>query len=837
MTQETSLRTWLISQIKAALPVKVKPPPFMVWYDPDREWIDLLRLAAEPAGVELWAPAPGEPDPHELALRDRFAHEPRRRRIVWLPRARANVTFFKVFELAADRVWNRSLAEALTDYGVPVARRHEAELRPILALQARTWFEHPSSVWQELTPRTAKDALFDDSRILDVLTSKEDLFQALRAETVFPVFASRVMDDLGLPDPNKGTESEWRIEAMRRLLLMEAAASGGTPPLGAQTLPVGLIRERALKLLQTCQHDLRHSAGFERVVLEADRHLGLDTWARSQSTPPRTTASRAIEEALLSQQIERYERIDSDVVLLARELASGFTEIAERARNFWGRRADRRVQWGQLHELAEAACVLTHYHSTPHTWATARDMIDAYAHDIWRIERAGETLFRETRGISDPMHKIRARLRRAYQRIIDDLGKEFSQRLDAAGPALELDVSSAGERVLKELAEKKQPPTALVILDAFRFELARRLAEHLQQHDPPERLEVAPALAPIPSITAIGMAFALPIPRSKLHVAWATGKHPNWSVTTDGWSGDLTVADNRRRWLTEKGGAKACLTTNEVLEGARLRDLGEPAKLIFVYGDEIDRDGHEGSLEITGADDHLERYASVVRTLRAAGYARIIVTTDHGFFHWQPEPDERDDMPRGDDILYSSRRAVVGRSLTHATALRLRVPCSDLEVFVPRSVNAFRTYGALGFFHGGATLQELVIPVLLAVWSGKRKKTPVSLRKLEFITSLQPRLELVSGVQSGLFVDGSLLPRSVLVRVVAQDILVFHHHEPVTVDPHSGKPATVTLKLVDPSPDVAVGTPLRIEVRDADNGDFLVAMDTVLKVEINSAWD
>ena len=836
MTQDTSLRAWLIGQIKAALPTKVKPPAFMVWYDPDREWIDLLRLAAEPAGVELWAPAPGEPDPHELALRDRFAHETRRRRIIWLPRARADVTFFKVFELAADRVWTRSLAESLTDYGVPIARRHEAELRPILAIHAREAFDHPRSAWQEITPSAAKGALFDDNRILDVLTATTERFPTLRTEGVFAVFASRVMDDLGLPDPNKGSEDEWRTQAMQRLLLMEAAASGGTPPVGAHDLPVGRVRDRALKLLLTCQNDLRLGAGFERIVLEAEKHLGLDTWARSQSAPPRTTASRAVEQALLEQQLDRFVRIESDVLLLARELAAGFTDIAERARNFWGRRAERPVQWSPLHELAEAACTLTHYHSTPHTWTTARDMVDAYARDIWRVERAGETLFREAPGISDRLHKIRARLRRAYQRIIDDLGKEFSQRLDAAGSEPLLDVSSAGERVLKELSEKKQPPTALVILDAFRFELARRLADLLQLHDPPERLEVEPALAPIPSITAIGMAFALPIPRSKLHVTWNTGKRPQWSVTTDGWTGDLTVADNRRRWLTDQGGAKACLTTHEVLDGARLRDLGDPAKLLFVYGDEFDRDGHEGALELSGADAHLERYARVVRSLRAAGYTRVIVTTDHGFFHWQPEPDERDDMPRGEDILYQSRRAVVGRDLAHATALRLRVPRSDLDVYVPRSVNAFRTYGALGFFHGGATLQELVIPVLIAVWSGKRSKTPVSLRKLEHITTLQPRLELVSGLQGGFF-DGSLLPRNVLVRVVAQGVLVFQHHEPVRVDPNTGEPTVVSLKLVDPSPDLKVGTPLRIEVRDADNGEFLGAMDTVLKVEINSGWD
>lgn len=830
MTQETSLKSWLIGQIKSALPAKGGAGRFMIWCDPDREWIELLRIAADAAGVELWAPAPGEPDPHELALRDRFHREPRRRRIVWLPRTRAEITYFKVYELEAD-VWIRGLAEALSDYGVPVARRHEAELRPILHLQARNLFDQPRSAWDDLTPSAAKGALFDDGRLLDVLTAERDMFPDLRAEGVFAVFAGRVMEDLGLPDPDKTPESDWRIESMRRLLLMEAANSGGTPPLGARELPAGRVREYALKLLQRCMHDIRLVAGFERAVHEAERHLGLDTWARSQSSPPRTTASRAVEEALLRHQIDRFESID-DVFLLARELAAGFSDIAGRAQGFWGSRAAHPVAWRQLKELADAACTLTHFRDSEHSWATARDMILAYAHDLWRLERAGELLFREVPGIADPLHRIRARLRKAYQRTIDDLGRQFSQRLDAAGP--DLDIPSAGERVLKELGAKKQP-TALVILDAFRFELARRLAEQLQLHDPPERLEVDPALAPIPSITALGMPFALPIPRSALTVSYTTGKRPQWSVTAEGSSDDLTVAEHRRRWLVKKGGAKACLTTHEVLEGARLRELGDAQKLIMVYGDEFDRDGHEGALELSGAEDHLKRYTQVLRALRAAGYTRVIVTTDHGFFHWKPDDDEREDLPQG-DIVYQSRRAVAGRGLSHATGLRLPVPRSDLEVVVPRSVNVFRTYGAVGFLHGGATLQELVIPVVVAVWPAKRKKTPVSLHKIEPITTLQPRIEVVSGLQGEIFAGGAYLPRRVLVRVSSPAGLLFQHHEPVTVDPQ-GKPTVVTLKLVDPKPDVPVNTTLRIEVRDADNDEFLLGQDTILKVEINSDWD
>lgn len=112
----------------------------------------------------------------------------------------------------------------------------------------------------------------------------------------------------------------------------------------------------------------------------------------------------------------------------------------------------------------------------------------------------------------------------------------------------------------------------------------------------------------------------------------------------------------------------------------------------------------------------------------------------------------------------------------------------------------------------------------------------MSLHKIEPITTLQPRIEVVSGLQGEIFAGGAYLPRRVLVRVSSPAGLLFQHHDPVTVDPQ-GKPTVVTLKLVDPKPDVPVNTTLRIEVRDADNDEFLLGQDTILKVEINSDWD
>jgi hypothetical protein len=174
-------------------------------------------------------------------------------------------------------------------------------------------------------------------------------------------------------------------------------------------------------------------------------------------------------------------------------------------------------------------------------------------------------------------------------------------------------------------------------------------------------------------------------------------------------------------------------------------------RLAFVFGDELDKGGHDDQLEITGADDHLERYARAVRLLRAAGYGTVAVVTDHGFFHWDPAEDEVIPKPEG-AVLWASRRAIAGHHLKHPTALSLKATAGDCECLVPRSVNAFKTYGGLGYFHGGATLQELVTPVVVARWPKKAQKIGVVLKPLGPIVRLTPTIEVApAAVQRGVF--------------------------------------------------------------------------------------
>jgi hypothetical protein len=829
----TSFQSWLTRKVREVLGRRSEPPPLLVWCDPDRSWRDLLREAATADGFELWAPLPGQEDWHELLVRDRFSASPRAPRVVWLPCARDSISWFKPFELEAEEVWDKSLLQALREYGVDISRDHEDDLIGLLPAHAREWFDKPKETWKELTPGNVKGTLVDDHRMLQALAGPPGEFDRLRQEGRFEIFARRSTEDFGFPDPKGLGEEPWRVAATARVLCTEAAEGSPREPPRDQDKVIGsgLPRTNALRLLKQWQHDIRYIASFERLVPQAEATTGLVYWARNLTSMPRSWSSRAVEEALFlrtADQLDRLEEVDG----LAEHLGRDVQIYKDRESRFWGREATNPVGWRYLVELAAAAALIVEYRGVEEGWKTVADAVDWYGTRGWQLDRAGEQLFKESADLPPQLNRIRARLRRGYLRTMDRVGRAFSELL-AKRKGNVFDRPTAGEIALEQLP-RDTAPTALVFLDACRMDLGWRLARLLNEGEPTERATVLTAVAPVPSITPLGMSFALPVKRDHLHVRLAEdGK--SFQVSIDGFDGDLKSADQRRKWLKQNLDAKDWLEIAEVLDGEGLKKPSRGRRLIAVHGDEFD--SHDGQLKITGADDHLRRYVQAIRKLRDAGYSRVIVLSDHGFFHWQPDDHEIvDDLPTG-TVLWKHRRAMVGLGLSHPSGVHMEVPQSDLEVVVPRSTSAFRTYGALGFFHGGATLQEIIIPVVVATWPAKARKVNVVLKPVGHIASEAPRVQVQAAATGQLFnADVNLLARRVLVKVKdpAAGKLVFRHAEPITIEPE-GPSVTVQLQIVEPRPQLAYGTPLVVEVLDADDEEVLVREDVTLKIEI-SDW-
>jgi hypothetical protein len=828
-SDRSSFHTWLTSRIQ---PTLQKDNGWILWCDPRQEWLDLLRKAADADGFELWA----DPDEHELTLRNRFTNEPRMSRIVWLPHSEDDITWFRVFEPEADLIWETRLISALRDYGVQIPGDREEELIPLLPAYVNERFDSPQGDWKDFTAGSAKGELVNDRKMLEVLAGGSGEFNRLKSEGRFEIFARRAREDFGLPDPEQMDEEAWRREATAVLLCTEAAeAHPLSPPAEAKRIvPPGLPREHALALLRRWEENITYIPSFERTVRRADPGTSLGLWAESLAVSPVSKGSRIVEEVLFKRYVDRLQEI-GDVEVLAEELDKYQQTFKEREDGFWGSVATDTVGWRHLSLLAGVAHQLVIHMGTEKTWIHTIDAIKWYTTGGWNLDAAGEVLFTEIPDLPEELKLVREPLRCHYLRTVDRIGRVFSDLLENDQTAL-MDIPTAGDCALSILGGN-HPRAAYIFLDALRLDLGHRLAEKINEGEPEQRAYVTIARAPVPSITPLGKPFALPVEPHTMKVNLAPDK--KMFCVTSGSSGNLTIAETWRDWFRGAMEVTTFLSIEEIIDGRKVKKATPSSPLLVVEGAEFDTAGHDGSLKLDGAGDNLDRYTTAVRKLRDAGYSQIIIVTDHGFFHWQPEADEIDDKPQG-EILWKSRRAVVGRNLSHRTALTFSIPSSDLTAMVPRSVNAFKTYGGLGFFHGGATLQELIIPVVQVHWPQKAKKVNVVLKPVGLITSEMPRVQVepgAKGQQKLVGADSNLLSRKVLVKVrdPRTGKVIFRHNDATTIDPTGGV-QTIALSLVDAASAPPFGSNLLIVVQDADDEEILASEEVELRVEIDEFW-
>ena len=166
----------------------------------------------------------------------------------------------------------------------------------------------------------------------------------------------------------------------------------------------------------------------------------------------------------------------------------------------------------------------------------------------------------------------------------------------------------------------------------------------------------------------------------------------------------------------------------------------------MVTSQEIDRlgeDGEDYAETRRFMDDMLEQLRRSIRILAKLGVEHFIITADHGYlFADQIDPGMLMDSPGGATVELHPR-VWIGKGGTDADGY-LRVAASelafggDLEMAFPRGLSCFRVKGGVGgYFHGGISLQEMVIPVAVlqkqyigGSWCWGRDKNPLGVRKI-----------------------------------------------------------------------------------------------------------
>lgn len=279
-------------------------------------------------------------------------------------------------------------------------------------------------------------------------------------------------------------------------------------------------------------------------------------------------------------------------------------------------------------------------------------------------------------------------------------------------------------RVRPYLAQNKK--IFVIVSDALRYEVGEELLQRINEEDRYDA-EIEPMLGMLPSYTQLGMAALLP--NQSLEMT------DNGGVLVNGASSQGT--ENRGKILakTVSGGAAVRAADLLALNKEACRELIRENQVVYVYHNRIDAVGDKKESEervFEAVEETLKELVRVVKKLTAANANNLLITSDHGFIYQHGVIDASDFAvvdPEGETVLYRDRRFVLGRGLKphpslrlfHADALGLE---GDMEVQIPKSINRLRLKGSGSrYVHGGASLQEIIVPVIRV---NKKRQSDVS---------------------------------------------------------------------------------------------------------------
>ncbi|MCH8487215.1 MAG: BREX-1 system phosphatase PglZ type A [Candidatus Cyclonatronum sp.] len=367
---------------------------------------------------------------------------------------------------------------------------------------------------------------------------------------------------------------------------------------------------------------------------------------------------------------------------------------------------------------------------------------EAYAQKWFRIDQLyRQAVFRKKR-IHDfgPFEALWSLTEARYLSYVSDTNHEWLTSL--AGKDFRLGSSGIPlqSRFYAEEVLKEEVKTVVIISDALRYEAAEELLQKLVA-DPKAVADLGFRLAALPSKTSVGMAQLLPHEQISFDGS---------SCLVDGISSE--GLDNRRSIL-RRHQEKA-----DVISYDRLGQLTTEEQraffkspLVYLYHDVIDATGDTRRTEYKtdeAVDTAIAELHQLIRRLHTnMNVTRVLLTADHGFlYQLQPLPEnlKLPSAPESDAVTgkrYELYTRPIPAEYGHVIDLQRATGMeTGLYLHIPESIARFKKQG-LGyqFAHGGASLQELLIPVLRS----ERKRADIS-RKVEIRLVNTDRLSLVT---------------------------------------------------------------------------------------------
>jgi len=682
----------------------------------------------------------------------------------------------------------------------------------LLAKYSARFASKPPVFWQEtITTELAQSRLVGDvdQAILDIAVDPDTKWGELLKAGHLGEFLATVTEKLGC-SPDTDNPALWIKGLVETLALTEAFVGYGEPddfPF-ADRLPPARYREHQVALVRRWLQDANCRGAWDRWVVEAEGHVNLSGWAKGKKGAaygfPHLVTQRW-EKAVRSLSYSGDEQAG-----LAERVAEMSPDI-QREAEFGRASACAPGAWDTLLGFASFLKAAERARDSAEKAASMPECLQVYLEyadevDGGHLRLKGEAQDRglgELASMIDEIYGAYAKL--LNQRFFDAYTSSDSLEI----PGLPFVTNHLDAHVWSATGRR-----AVVIVDALRFDCALHLKTLLAGCD--VRVEAVRAM--LPTITPFGMSALLP------SACAPTGLLTRDNARIPERNGfDLGQRQNRLKLLGENGAE--CREIDGVEATSK---LGKLPSLLVVFGHEdVDSLGHaSGDALIRHFQKEIERIARLVKKLHKWGYAEVDVVTDHGFILLDEEhlPDV---VPLKKEwcIVPKERFAFVPANADLPIKSKPMPWDSSLRVAIPPGMAFFKLEKS--FSHGGATLQEMVIPRLISRFRTAPKKVGVEILLAGAGANLASGavkivLRPVTVSAEGEFSVITASPRNLLIDVLREvggkleSVLPPGTSKPIELKTTGEVPVT---RFFDSKFTIQKGEQLRLLVSDADTGE------------------
>jgi uncharacterized protein (TIGR02687 family) len=350
------------------------------------------------------------------------------------------------------------------------------------------------------------------------------------------------------------------------------------------------------------------------------------------------------------------------------------------------------------------------------------EFIEKYASEYYKVDKAYRRFYVAFDKAEDKeaLMELRMKVENTYVNwFVDELSVKWSNAIndelkDNWNMPLVTQQSDFYNTFIKPLVSKGER-VFVVISDALRYEAAKEFSDILNV----ERkgfTEISYMQGSIPSYTKLGMASLLP--NSKIDM------DDKVEIIVDGINSSGT--NSREKVLSKYSKEVVAIKYKNLVEMSRaeFRKTFNGKKLIYIYHNSIDARGDHAATErevFNAVDEAFKELKTIVNDLiNNVSASNIYITSDHGFIYKRGIITESDKTLKNiEDAAVEKRRFIISDKKEEMDG----TICFSLDyilgedsgkyVTVPRGANRFKVQGeGANFVHGGATLQEIVIPVI-----------------------------------------------------------------------------------------------------------------------------